>query len=97
MYAYSKAELWNDCGFGGKSTKFQTNVAEDILKEFRVYAKLDFSREAHKFQKSKMADTETKISVNCDIFGNNWHKNINEESFCMFLDTRNPVEPLFSW
>ena len=48
-----------------------TNVVEDIPKEFTYYAKLDFSREAHKFQKSKMADTETKISVKFYIFGNN--------------------------
>ena len=46
-----------------------THVVENILKEFRYYAKLDFSRKTHEFKKSKMADTETKISVNCDIFG----------------------------
>ena len=49
-----------NCGFGGKSTKFPTDVVGDILKEFRYYAKLGFSREANKFKKSKMADSETK-------------------------------------
>ena len=48
-------------GFGGKSTKFHTDDVEEILKEFRYYAKLNFSREAHKFQKSKMADAESKF------------------------------------
>ena len=50
-----------NCGFGGKSTKFHTDDDEDIIKEFRYYAKLDFSREAQNFQKSKMADAESKF------------------------------------
>ena len=50
-----------NCGFGGKSTKFHPDDVEDILKEFRYYAKLDFSLDAHKFQKFKMADAESKV------------------------------------
>ena len=43
----------------------QTNVVEDILREFRYYAMPRW------IFPEKMADTKSKISVNCDIFGNN--------------------------
>ena len=88
--------LHTNCGFCGKSTNIFTNELKDILKEFRYYAKLDFCRESHKKQKSKMAAIRNEISVNVHVFVNSGHKNISEESFCMFSDIKNPMEPLLS-
>ena len=97
VFINSEAVMWNNCGFCGKSTKIGTNKVKDILNELRYYANLDFVQEANKVQKSKMAAIRNEISVNCHIFVNSWHKNINEESFGILSDIRNSTEPLFSW
>ena len=44
-----------------KAPNLITDDVEDILKEFRYYAKLDFSLDAHKFKKFKVADAELKL------------------------------------
>ena len=36
------------------------------------------------------------VSVNGHIFENIWHNKTNEESFCMFSDTGNPMQYFFS-
>ena len=61
-----------------------------------VFAKLDFERITHIFDKSKMAATEEQKSISCHIFCTNHDKNTNEALFYMFSGIRNPMVPLFT-
>ena len=49
--------MWFDCGFGGKSTNIGIVDAKKVLIDFRYSAKQNFSHEALKVEKSKMAAT----------------------------------------
>ena len=54
---HSEADMWFDCGFGGKSTKIGIVDAKKVLIDLRYSAMQTFSHGALKCEKSKMAAT----------------------------------------